>query len=377
MRIAVVHNLRRGGARRRLANQIEHLQGEVSEICLGTANPITADPAVVPFRTRAPRMHRVVRPPLRYLDLVVLERAWRAAARAIRSSGADVIYLNQCQFLQAPPVPLDGLPPSLYWCDEPRRVDVEPEARATRNPLTNPVYGPMYARQRHLDRALTLSVSRVATNSQYTAKAVERVYGRRPEVIPSGVVESLIQPALGAADERFLLSVGTLIPPKGHDLVLRAAALAESRPSVRIVAARTAPEEETRLRRLAEQHGVGLEISIGLTDAELGRLYAAAHVTLYLARREPLGLASLEAQACGCPVIVAAEGGLPETIVDGSTGWQVARDPVAAAALVDRLSDDRLRARMSAAARAHARPFTWGASAARVENLLREISGQA
>jgi glycosyltransferase involved in cell wall biosynthesis len=128
---------------------------------------------------------------------------------------------------------------------------------------------------------------------------------------------------------------------------------------------------------LAQELGVNLEIGVGLTDAQLGSLYESAHATLYLAKREPLGLASLEAQACGCPVIVAAEGGLPETIVDGTTGWQVARDPGAAVALVDRLSDDRLRARMSAAAREHAKAFTWRASAERVENLLREISGQA
>jgi glycosyltransferase involved in cell wall biosynthesis len=372
MKIAVVHNLPPGGARRRLASQIEHLQGEIVEICLESATPVTPGPLVIPLRQLAPHSPRMARPPLRYLDLALLESAWRRVARATRASAADVVYLNPCRYLQGPPMLLADVPPAVYFCDEPRRVDAEPGARASRNPFTNPVYAPMYARQRHLDRTTALRATRLATNSRYTASEISRIYGRTATVVTMGVADSLrehVQPVRGQA---FVLSVGTLIPTKGHDVVIRAAALARTRPPVRVVAPRPGPEEGERLRALADQLGIELTISVGISDGELAELYASARVTAYLAAREPLGLVSLEAQACGCPVIVAAEGGLPETIVDGVTGWKVARDPAAVGALLDRLDDPRLRERATAAARVHARRWSWTKSAQEIQALLAE-----
>jgi glycosyltransferase involved in cell wall biosynthesis len=158
-------------------------------------------------------------------------------------------------------------------------------------------------------------------------------------------------------------------------VVLRAAALTAARLPVQIIAPRADRHEEARLRALAEELGVNVEIRVGISDGELADLYASAVATLYLASLEPFGLVALEAQACGCPVIVAAEGGLPETIVDGVTGWKAPRDPATVAAMVDRLDDRRLRERISTAAREHARRYTWEQSAAQVEGLLEGLRG--
>lgn len=372
MRIAVVHNLLPGGARRRLASQVGLLSGEVVEICLETAAAIKGDPTVVRFRPRAPRLRRLARPPVRFADQGALELAWARAARAIHAADADVVYLNPCQFLQAPPVLGTGAPAALYFCDEPRLDHADPEALATRAPRTGWLYTPIYARQSRLDRATTTRAAQLATNSHYTAAEIARVYGHEATVVRLGVAEVFRRQAPVAPADRFLLSVGSLIPAKGHDLVLRAAALAVGRPRVVIVAARPGEREETRLRLLARELGVELTTRVGITDDELARLYASAHALLYLAEREPLGLAALEAQACGCPVIVAAEGGLPETISEG-TGWTVPRDPSIAARMVDRLVDPQLRQRMSAAARRHGQSYTWESSTAHLEQLLAEV----
>jgi glycosyltransferase involved in cell wall biosynthesis len=377
MRIAVVHNLPPGGARRRLASQVRHLSADVVEICLQTAMPISRDPVVVPLRPRAPRHSRLLRPPLRYVDLVSLERAWRGAAREILRSGADVVYLNPCRYLQGPPVLRDGVPGTLYFCDEARRVDSEPAAGSSRRRLTRPLYAPMYARERRLDRSAACAASRLATNSRYSAAEIERAYGRRATVLRMGVAESLLAREPPAERGGFLLSVGTLIPTKGHDLVLRAAAAAAARRPVVIVAPRPGDDEQRRLQALAGSLELDLSVKVGISDDELGDLYASAFATLYLARGEPLGLVSLEAQACGCPVIVADDGGLPETVIDGTTGWHSSRDPARVASLLDRLSDPPLAREMSTAARTHARGWSWEASAAQVEVLLREVRDES
>jgi glycosyltransferase involved in cell wall biosynthesis len=350
-----------------------HMTSDVVEVCLETATPITPDAIVVALRQRAPTRSRYLRPPLRYLDLTTLVNAWRRAAGTIRRTGADVVFLNPCRYLQGPPVALAPIPPSLYFCDETRRVDTEPSARASRNQSTLALYGPLYAAQKGLDRIAARRASQLATNSRYTASEIKRVYQREAEVVRLGVAESLLARAGGARSGGHLLSVGTLIPHKGHDLALRAVAMAAQRRPLVIVAPRPQPHEQARLSRLADEVGVELDVQVGISDAQLSELYATAHATLYLAQREPLGLVALEAQASGCPVIVADEGGLPETIVEGVTGWKTPREASEVAIAIDLLENEDTRRRASRAAVRHARDWTWSASAARIERLLAEV----
>lgn len=70
---------------------------------------------------------------------------------------------------------------------------------------------------------------------------------------------------------------------------------------------------------------------------------------------EGLGLAAIEAAACGLPVVVGASGGAPETVRDGETGYVVdPEDPYALAAVIAALLLDPDRAAvMGAAGRAH------------------------
>ena len=46
MKVAVVHNLAEGGARRRMLEQTRRLAADVVEVCLGTATPVTGDARV-------------------------------------------------------------------------------------------------------------------------------------------------------------------------------------------------------------------------------------------------------------------------------------------------------------------------------------------
>ena len=374
MRVAVVHNLQPGGAHRRLSEQVARLRADVAEICLATAEPVTSDPIVVPHTPLAPRLSRPLRPPVRYLDLRTLKAAWRRAGDAARHVRAEVVYANPCRFLQAPPILLDELAPSVYFCDEPRRVDVEPEAAASRNPTTRGLYARLYAAERELDRRAVRRATVLATNSRYTADQIHRAYQRSAQVLPLGVPDGF---APTGAEPRHLLSVGTLIPDKGHELVLRTAALAHRRWPVLVVAPRPDPGEAARLAGVASALGVELELRVAIDDEALRRAYHEAFATLYLARREPYGLVALEAQACGSPVIVAAEGGLPETIVDGQTGFAVERNPAAVAARLDALAEPALRQRMAQAAARRGAAASWGRSAAALDELLEATCASA
>jgi glycosyltransferase involved in cell wall biosynthesis len=326
MRVAVVHNLPPGGARRRLINQLRTIDAKVvAEVCLSTATPVTSDAHIVALHRVSPSLPRAARPPFRYLDHLALRSAWHRAANIILASQADVVFMNPCQFLQAPPISRRDMPPIVYYCDEPRRVDSEPAASG-RSPFTRPIYKPLYRAEQRCDRSAVAAVMSIATNSRYTAGEIKREYGRTAQIVPLGV-QPLTTPAADQARGEFVLTVGTLIPTKGHDLVIEAAALSH-RP-VTIVAPRPSPMEEGRLRALAQARRVSLEIFVSISDEALGQLYETAFATVYMARREPLGLVSLEAQMHGCPVVVADEGGLPETVHHGETGFCCPRQPEA------------------------------------------------
>lgn len=380
MRVAIVHNLLSGGAHRRLREHALRLGGDLVEVCLASADPVTGDPVIVPFAPRAPRVPAALRVPLRYSDLGELVLAWRRAAARVRALRVEVVYANPCRYLQAPPLLSAKLAPSLYFCDEPRRVDHDPSATGSRRRLTRPVYAAMYSLERRLDAGATAAASRLATNSAFTAAAIATAYGRRADVVPMGVAEAFLRagahapPRGEAGGTRHVLSVGTLIPAKGHELALLAAARAARPRPVVVVGPRAEPAEAARLQALAASHGVALSIRTGISDPELATLYAGAHATVYMARREPFGLASLEAQAAGSPVVLAAEGGLPETLAPGQEHWAVARDPAAVAARLDELEDADRRDRAVAAGREHAQGLTWERSAQGILALLQKLS---
>jgi glycosyltransferase involved in cell wall biosynthesis len=84
-------------------------------------------------------------------------------------------------------------------------------------------------------------------------------------------------------------------------------------------------------------------------------VYHAADVMVCASHFESLGIANLEAMACGVPVVSTNAGGPSETILDGETGYLVAPRDVTALALYTLLllRDPDLRAQMGQAARRH------------------------
>jgi len=107
----------------------------------------------------------------------------------------------------------------------------------------------------------------------------------------------------------------------------------------------------------------------GVEDAGLRALYEGAHALLYPSRTEGFGLPPVEAMLCGCPVIAAPAGAVPEVCRDAIVyaGMDDAADWVRG---VQALRDPEVREAKIAAGRARAGTFTWAAAGVRLAAVL-------
>jgi glycosyltransferase involved in cell wall biosynthesis len=198
-------------------------------------------------------------------------------------------------------------------------------------------------------------------------------------VLPNGVDLRAFAPRDKAAAKDQLglagavvLSIGWLIPRKGHDLVIRAAALL---PAVTLLIVGEGPEGP-RLRRLVGELAMGDRVRfVGTVPHDrLAPVYAAADVMVLASSREGYPGVVLEALACGTPVVASAVWGTPEILRDPVAGRLVEeRSPEAfARAIADLLAAPPAQA----AVRAYAERFGWEAINARQLDLFRSILGQ-
>ncbi|MDO8463546.1 MAG: glycosyltransferase [bacterium] len=174
---------------------------------------------------------------------------------------------------------------------------------------------------------------------------VDRIPLERFVIIPNGVDTKRFHPvAERPRDGARLLSVGRLVPQKGHDVLLEAFVLlrdASPRMHLTIVGDGSQRHE---LEALARTFRITDRVRFLGMQRDLPVHYQRADILVLPSRWEGFGIAAIEASACGIPVIASGVGGLREAIVDGETGILVPpEDPKALADAIRDLADDRPR----------------------------------
>jgi len=147
-------------------------------------------------------------------------------------------------------------------------------------------------------------------NSKYVAQRIERLYNREAVVIYPPISTSLF--SAKDSKEDFYLSVSRLVPYKRVDLIVEAF---NQMPSKKIKIVGAGPE----LEKLRKKTQCNIEF-LGFQPDEIVReLYASAKGFIFAAE-EDFGIAPLEAQASGTPVIAYGQGGALETVIPETTG---------------------------------------------------------
>jgi glycosyltransferase involved in cell wall biosynthesis len=177
-----------------------------------------------------------------------------------------------------------------------------------------------------------------------------------------------------------LLCVGSVVPRKGQDLLLRALEPLIERDWECVIAGSLErdPGFADEVRR--QVRGAGFEDRvrlIGECDAPtLAGLYASSSVFVLPSWYEGYGMAFAEAMAHGLPVIATTGGAVPDT-VPASAGLLVKPGavPELTAALARMLDDPTLRESLSQGAWEHAQTLPdWGAAAEHFQDALDALS---
>lgn len=103
-----------------------------------------------------------------------------------------------------------------------------------------------------------------------------------------------------------------------------------------------------RLHRLVNDRGLGSRVVFVGHREDVDRVFRSVDVLVHAAEREPFGRVLIEAMAQRVPVVAVADGGIPEIVLDGKTGFLVPGGDTAtmAARVLDLLRDESLRRRM-------------------------------
>ena len=224
---------------------------------------------------------------------------------------------------------------------------------------------------RESERAALAAAARVVVTSESTARIVIADYdvpSQRVSVVRPG--NDPVPPALGSNDGVVrLLSIGSVVPGKGYDVLIAAVATLVDLPwRLTIAGDRTRnPAAAARLDADIAAHGLGDRVAVlgAVPPERIIELYLASDVFVLASRFEGYGMVLAEAIAHGLPVVSTMAGAIPDTVPAG-TGLLVPPDDVAALAQALRrlISDRAERQRLAMNARAAAAQLpTWQDSA--------------
>lgn len=171
-----------------------------------------------------------------------------------------------------------------------------------------PVLGAILHRWRAWDALAARRVDRYVANSETTRHRIHRWLDRDAAVLSPPVETSRFAPA--EVGERYVV-LSELMRHKRIDLAVEAF----TRLGLPLLVIGKGPDLP-RLRRLA---GPTVDFAGHLGDAEVAAELAAARALVVTATEE-FGIAAVEAQAAGRPVIALRGGGVLETVVEGRTG---------------------------------------------------------
>lgn len=177
-----------------------------------------------------------------------------------------------------------------------------------RDPVTRAVLRRLFHRWRQWDWIAAQRVDHYVANSRITQGRIRSYFGRESSIVHPPVETARFEPG---RPHGYYLVLSELMPHKRIDMAVQAF----NRLRLPLVIAGDGPD----LRRLRRMAGPTVTFAGRVSDEHVARLLEGTRALIVTATEE-FGIAAVEAQAAGRPVISVAAGGALETVVEGVTG---------------------------------------------------------
>lgn len=310
MKIAVFHELQRGGARMVVNEMVKRLKKD-NQVDLFITSPFYkkeekqffTNIKVFKFKERKwdgkDWRSRIYKDSL---ELIKLYDLHKKIAKEVEEKKYDIFFVHASSYIEAPFVLRFTNIKKIFYCHDPNyRMIYDPIMKI---PDHLDLIRKNYERinriiRKRLDITNIKKADKLIASSFFEKKIIKQTYGLESTVIYYGVDTNFFKQS--KREKEFdLLFVGTSHPLEGYPLFLDA------------------------LKHLPKNLRVKTilgDIEWVSDKKELREYYRKSRVVVCLGRNEPFGLTPLDAMACGVPVVALNEGGYKETVIDGKTGF--------------------------------------------------------
>jgi glycosyltransferase involved in cell wall biosynthesis len=231
-----------------------------------------------------------------------------AAIESFDLSGYDLVVSSSSAWAHAVLCEEDTV--HVSYCHNPFRYawNDREQTLARRDPVTRMFLRGAFRRWRQWDWIAAQRTNRYVANSRVTQARIRAYFGREASIVHPPVNTERFSP--GPVGEHYLI-VSELMAHKQIDVAITAF----NRLRLPLVIIGDGPHAR-RLQRLA---GPTVQLVGRRSDLEVAELIQSARA-LIVTSVEEFGIAAVESQAAGRPVIARAAGGVLETVIDGITG---------------------------------------------------------
>lgn len=373
MKIALIHNLKKGGQLRAIFEEVKILEKKHT-IDIFTLS--TSDSSYFPFKDY---VHKEVilrfNPPSHFPGSVTsiytsLPYIYKQLALEIEKGEYDLAYVQPDYLTQAPYILRYLKIPTLYHCAEVKREFYEDIPRKTKILnyfLTLPFRIPI----KWIDQKNAHNASKIMVNSNFSKTKIDSAYHVLSLVNHLGVDMNVFM-KISVQKKNQVVSVGTFSLLKGHDFIIKSLSLipTEIRPKLIIVG--QGGTEKDYLTNLASKLDVNLQVKENIPDEMLVRLYNESKAYVFASLNEPFGLTLLEASTCGTSVVAVKEGGAPEILRDMPNSILVNRNEKEFSISIEKLLKEE-GSNDSKKQTDHIEKFwTWKLHADRLEKIMKE-----
>ncbi len=216
----------------------------------------------------------------------------------------------------------------------------------------------------------------IFTPSEYVKRKIQKQLGIKHVIVtPNGVDSTFFHPEACqqtyAFPQKYILFVGSLQPRKNLAGLIQAwHAIKNDFKDLWLVIAGTAGHVFRIVKFWGDER---IRFMNYVNEIDLPGLYAQAELLVLPSFDEGFGLPTIEAMACGTPVIVSNGGALPEVVGDAGLIFDVSKPDDLTKAIRECLSDNNLRVTLKEKGLARVKNFSWQQTAELVWNTLNEI----